>query len=122
MQNRLIFKGNVKEIDEYYKKSSILVLTSRFEGLPMTLLEGKAYQMPMVSFNIKTGPKECIINNRNGYLIKAFDLKEMEKKLSNLMEDESLRESFSKHSLDDTKKFSLEIIIDKWKDIFRKIM
>ena len=45
----------------------------------MTLLEGKAYQMPMVSFNIKTGPKECIINNRNGYLIKAFDLKEMEK-------------------------------------------
>lgn len=122
LQNRLIFKGNVRDIDEYYKKSSILVLTSRFEGLPMTLLEGKAYQMPMVSFDIKTGPKECIINNRNGYLIKAFDLKEMEEKLSNLMEDEGLRENFSKHSLDDTKKFSLEIIIDKWKDIFREIM
>lgn len=117
LKNRLTFKGNVKNIDEYYKKSSILVLTSRYEGLPMTLLEGKVYQMPMVSFDIKTGPKECIINNKNGYLIKAFDLKEMEEKLSMLMEDESLRKSFSEHSLDDTQKFSLESIINKWKYI-----
>jgi len=80
LEGRVILKGNVSNVDDYYKSSSIFVLTSRFEGLPMTLLETKPFKLPVVSFDIKTGPKECIIDKKNGYLIKEFDIEDMAKK------------------------------------------
>ena len=41
LEDRLILKGNVSNIEDYYKNSSLYVMTSRFEGLPMTLLRQK---------------------------------------------------------------------------------
>ena len=51
-----------------YKKSAIYVLTSLMEGLPMVLLEAKAYRLPIVSFDIETGPDEIVDDGVNGYL------------------------------------------------------
>lgn len=114
LEENLLLQGNIKNVQDYYKSSSMLVLTSRFEGLPMILLEGMANKLPMLSFNIKTGPKECIINNRNGFLVDEFDLKEMSNKICKLIEDKDLRMDFSKHSLDNFNKFNLEKITDSW--------
>lgn len=114
LEERLILKGNVSNVNEYYKNAGIFVLTSRYEGLPMTLLETKPYKLPIVSFDIKTGPKECIVNNENGYLVQAFDKKEMARKIEILMENDVLRKRFSNNALNDTKKFQLENVIKKW--------
>ena len=43
LEDKLILKGNVSNVEYYYKESSIFVMTSRFEGLPMVLLEAKCY-------------------------------------------------------------------------------
>ena len=42
-------------------------MTSRFEGLPMVLLEAQSYGLPIISFDCKTGPKEVVSDNYNGY-------------------------------------------------------
>ena len=114
LEERLILKGNVSDVNEYYKQAGIFVLTSRYEGLPMTLLETKPYKLPIVSFDIKTGPKECIVNNENGYLVQAFNKEEMVRKIENLIENEVLRKKFSNNALNDTKKFHLDTVIKKW--------
>ncbi|MGM9979691.1 MAG: glycosyltransferase family 4 protein [Clostridium sp.] len=121
LEEKVILKGNVSNVEAYYKTSSIFVLTSRYEGLPMTLLETKPFKLPIVSFDIKTGPNECILNNKNGYLIKAFDVKEMAEKINNLIENKELRKSFSNNALEDTEKFNLKNIIKKWTDILESI-
>lgn len=62
-----------KHIQEHYKNSSIFCLSSRFEGLPMVLIEAINFGLPIVSFNCETGPKEVIIDGSNGYLVNNFD-------------------------------------------------
>lgn len=114
--------GNVNDIDYRYKESAIFVMTSRFEGLPMTLLEAKYYKLPIVSFDIKTGPRECILDGVNGYLIKDGDISAMADKINCLIENDSLRISFSEHTLDDTIKFDLNEIINKWNCLIEKLV
>lgn len=121
LEERVILKGNVSNVDDYYKSSSIFVLTSRFEGLPMTLLETKPFKLPVVSFDIKTGPKECIIDKKNGYLIKEFEIEDMAEKIEMLIESKNLRKSFSENALNDIKKFELESIIKKWNNLLERI-
>ena len=89
-------------------------MTSRYEGLPLVLLEAKQYQLPIVSFNCPTGPSEIVLDSENGYLIDNFDTNEMSNKICKLIEDKELRGRFSENSLNDTEKFSKERILQQW--------
>ncbi|WP_446924827.1 glycosyltransferase, partial [Klebsiella pneumoniae] len=66
-------------IDSWYKKSSALAMTSRYEGLPMVLIEAKNFGVPAIAFDCQTGPVEIIDND--GYVIDYDDDKEYGNKL-----------------------------------------
>ncbi len=121
LEEKLILQGNVNNVEDFYKNASILVMTSRNEGLPMVLLEIKPYQIPAVSFDIKTGPRECIMDGINGYLVKSFDKLKMANRINELIEDEEKRLEFSKNVLRDTQKFSLDNVIKEWENILNAI-
>lgn len=122
LTDQLQLLGNVNNIDKYYKKSSIFVMTSRFEGLPMTLLEAKYYQLPIVSYDIKTGPKECITDGINGYLVEEDNISDMAEKIEELIENKEKRVGFSDKALIDVENFSLERIIKQWEELIEKVM
>ena len=115
------FMGNVKGIDNIYPNHGIYVMTSRYEGLPLVLLEAKQYGLPIVSFNCPTGPSEIVIDGENGYLINDFDIEEMSNKICKLIEDKELRGRFSENSLNDTEKFSKERILQQWIHLIEEI-
>ena len=96
-------------------------MTSRFEGLPMTLLEAKSYKMPIVSFDCPTGPSEIIRNNVNGYLVKANDIKEMSNKVNSVLQDDKKLKEFSDKAELDIEKFNINLIIDKWTSLLVSI-
>lgn len=108
------FMGNVRGIENIYPNHGIYVMTSRYEGLPLVLLEAKQYGLPIISFDCPTGPSEIVLDGENGYLIDNFDTEEMSNKISKLIENEKLREYFSKNSMNDTEKFSKEKILKQW--------
>ena len=108
-------------MEDYYKNSALYVMTSRFEGLPMTLLEAKNYKLPIVSFDCQTGPSEIIRNNVNGYLVKANDIKEMSNKINSLLQDDKKLKEFSNKAELDIEKFNLNSIIDKWTSLLVSI-
>lgn len=108
------FMGNVKGIENIYPNHGIYVMTSRYEGLPLVLLEAKQYGLPIVSFNCPTGPSEIVLDGENGYLIDNFDTNEMSNRVCGLIENEELRVSFSKNSMKDTEKFSKDKILKQW--------
>ncbi len=122
LTGRLQLLGNVKNVDEYYKKSSVFVMTSRFEGLPMTLLEAKNYKLPIVSYDIKTGPRECIQHGINGYLVEDGNAKDMAEKIEKLIVDRDMRKDFSEKALMNVEKFSLEKIIYEWNKLIEEVM
>ena len=121
LENKLILKGNVSNVEEYYKNSSLYVMTSRFEGLPMTLLEAKTYKLPIVSFNCLTDPSEIVKNNINGYLINPENVEAMSNKLNILMNDENKLKEFSNNAQIDIEKFKLKPIIEKWGNLLIKL-
>ena len=64
---------------------------------------------------------ECIIDKKNGYLIKEFNIEDMAEKIEMLIENKDLRKSFSENALNDIKKFELESIIKKWNNLLERI-
>ncbi len=117
IKNKVILKGNVNNIYELYNKYAIMVMTSRHEGLPMVLLEAKAKKLPLVSFDIESGPSEIIRDNIDGFLIAPFDIDEMSKKICMLIENPELRQKFSNNAYGNIDKFKKETIIAKWIDL-----
>ena len=58
-----------KNVIPLYQSASYYCLSSRFEGLPMVLLEAQACGLPCIAFDCDTGPSEIIKNRINGYLV-----------------------------------------------------
>lgn len=122
LEEQVILLGNVNNIEDYYKQSSIYVLTSRFEGFGLVLTEAKSYKLPCVSFRCPAGPAEIISDDANGYLIDCFDVEAMAIKICDLIEDEQLRVKFSDKALEDTEKFEVGVVAKQWEKLFEELM
>ena len=116
LENNVILEGNVANITDYYKKAAMFVLTSRYEGFGLVLTEAKNVGLPCVSFRCPCGPAEIIEDGVNGYLIDCFDVDSMAEKINELIENDEKRKEFSNKALVGTEKFSLENVIEQWKE------
>lgn len=121
LNGQLILTGRMENVNSYLEKAQIYVMTSRIEGLPMCLLEAKAFQLPCVSFDIPTGPNEMIEEGVNGYLIKAFDCRDMALKLDSLMKDDALRRQFSESARNHMEKFQMESVLRNWNAVLETV-
>ncbi|CGG67284.1 glycosyl transferase [Streptococcus pneumoniae] len=119
--SRVHFKGNVKGTENIYPGHAIYVMTSRYEGLPLVLLEAKQYGLPIVSFDCPTGPSEIILDGENGYLIENFDVKQMSQKIIELIRNDELRLRFSRNAMLDTDKFNKKRIIEQWIELIEEM-
>jgi len=115
--NQLAFYKPVKNIETVLCNSSIFVLTSYYEGLPMSMLEAKAYGLPIVSFDCPTGPSEIISNGQNGDLIPCYDIKAMAQKINELICSMEKRKYYKYNSKVGWEKFSLVNVIKQWRDL-----
>ena len=121
LQDKLVIKGLEKNQDLIYGDKGIYVMTSRYEGLPLVLLEAQQYKLPIVSFRCPTGPSEIVESGVNGYLIDCYDVEEMSNRLLELMNDKELRNRFSSHAKDNMEKFNKDRIIHQWIDLIEEV-
>lgn len=101
-------------IEVYLNRASIFCLSSRFEGLPMVLLEAQAFALPSVCFDCYTGPAEVIINGVNGFLVNDNDLAGFAARIMQLANDERLRETMGLHALSRASDFQPQNILSRW--------
>ena len=109
--------GMCSNLAEKYKEYSMYVLPSYREGLPLVLLEAKANRLPIVSFDIMTGPREIVRDGIDGILVAPYDLEEMGNAICSLIENEELRNSMSHRSQENVEKFSKATILKQWCDL-----
>ncbi len=83
LQNKIKLVGYLKNPFPYIYQSKILILTSKFEGLPNILLEGQYLRKYIISTDCPTGPKEILLNGKAGDLIKIGDYKKLSFLISN---------------------------------------
>lgn len=108
-------------IAAYYLDSSIYLMTSRNEGLPMVLIEAMECGLPCISFDCPTGPSDIIDNNYNGKLVEAFDMKGMVDSLLLLTGDDQLRTQMGINAAKSVEKFSVHKIKSRWQEFLNSI-
>ena len=122
LDNQLILKGDVNNITDLYSEYAFLVLTSYREGLPLVLLEAKASKLPLISFDIATGPSEIIRNNIDGILVEPYDIDKMADAINKLIKEEALRKEMSKNSRENIEKFRKENILRQWIELVNSLV
>ncbi|MDO5664832.1 MAG: glycosyltransferase family 4 protein [Bacteroidia bacterium] len=114
--------STTKNIVEQYKQASVMVMSSRYEGLPLVLIETMASGLPIVSFDCQTGPAEIVEHNKTGILVPALNVEKLAEALDEVMEDGQKRKTFSENALLRAKLFDLHRIVDLWENLFREIL
>ena len=81
------------DIVSEYAASSMLVMSSHYEGFPMVLIEGMACGLPAVSFDYKCGPRDIIRDGVDGFIARDGDVADLAGKMLLVIGDEQLRRS-----------------------------
>ena len=102
--------------------SSIFVLSSRYEGLPLVLGEAMANGIAPVAFACPCGPRDMITNGKNGLLVENGNIEQLAKQICYLIENENIRIEMGRQAKIRAKDFTMEAISQQWKSLFEELM
>lgn len=122
IEDQVFFHPPEKKIEEKYAESSIFVLSSRYEGFGMVLIEAMSLGIPCVSFNCNYGPSDIIKNKEDGFLIENGNEKEFAEKLQQLMKDENLRLQMGEKARENVQRFLPQNVVKQWDELFKKLI
>mgnify|MGYP003289914380 CR=1 FL=1 len=110
-----------KKIEATLQESSVLCLTSEYEGSALALLEAMHYKIPVMSYNI-LGISDSITDCFNGFVVEPFgDINKYAEKLSGLLESEDLRETMGNNAAKILQQFSKMKVMPLWDNLFQEL-
>lgn len=119
--SRCHLNGPVEDVVKIYLESSIFVLSSRFEGFGMVLVEAMACGLPVVSFDCPAGPDEIITDGVDGLLVSSGDVHALAEKLMVLMSDENLRRRLGQKALQTAQRYDMANLANQWTALFDRV-
>lgn len=117
MDKNIIFKGNVSNVNYELNKADIFVLSSVYEGLPMTILEAMACGMPIISTDVG-GVKDIVTNN--GIVVPSNNEDEMCNAINLLFNNKKMRDEMGKKSLENVMKYSVQQCSSEYEKVYYK--
>ena len=121
MQLKNIYFEGFQTPDVYYKEAKIFLMTSLYEGFPMTLVEAMQYGCVPVVFNSFAAVNDIIDDRNNGIIIQAFDDKDYINAVVDLAIDPESLDYYAEAAKVKARQFDLNIIVDKWFSLFREL-
>lgn len=117
-RNRCHLYGPTVDIEREYLNSSIFVLSSRFEGFGMVVVEAMACGLPVIAFDCPCGPKDIITDGVNGILVKNGNVDELANSIILLANSPDLAQKFQFNALNRSHDYDMDIVAAKWKCLF----
>ena len=117
LSGRIALRGETTRIGEEMVTSSALLLSSRWEGMPMVVLEALECGLPVVAFDI-TAIRPLVTNDVEGLIVPAFDVVMFAEAMKRIAENEALRKDFGKAAVTKASKFDVECIAKQWEKLF----
>ena len=104
-----------------YSRSSVLVMSSNYEGFGMVLVEAMACSVPVVAFACQCGPKDIIQDGINGLLVKDGDIEGLANAMMRLMENEEERKAMGRNARRVTETYSEASVMKRWMELFNSL-
>ncbi|MEK4909404.1 glycosyltransferase [Niallia sp. FSL M8-0099] len=118
VHDKIVYRGELlgTNLNKHFFESSVYIMTSRWEGFGLVLVEAMSFGLPVIAF-MQSGSKEILDGGKFGILIENGNINDMVLHLESLIYDENLRKSFQEKSLKRVKDFNEKSIINKWEEI-----
>lgn len=120
LQETVKLNGPTKNIGQEYSESSMIVMSSHYEGFPMVMIEAMACGLPAVSFDFKCGPRDIIKEGENGLVVTDGDIDGLAEAMMTLMRDDELRKRMGEEAKKVVETFSESKVMDKWVRLYEE--
>jgi glycosyltransferase involved in cell wall biosynthesis len=122
LYNNVFLMGHSDRLDDELAKASFFVLSSRFEGLPMVLIEAMSHALPAVSFDCPTGPADVISDGVDGLLVPPEDVDALARGMLRLVEDPELRADLGTAAVKTATDYAPGRVHPQWETLFAELL
>ena len=119
---RVEFLGFRQDVNELMSKAEVYCLSSRVEGLPMSLIESMQAGCCCVAFDCLTGPSEIIQDGVSGLLANAEDFNSLAEKLKVVLNDSKLRRELAHNAPKAVDEYLSYNVASRWERLFKQIL
>ena len=109
-------------IENKYLESSICVLSSRYEGFSLVIIESMACGVPVVSFDCPYGPRNIIKDGEDGILVDYLSISNLANGICKLIEKENLRRQMGRNARRNVLRFSKDKVLSMWDELFKILL
>ncbi|WP_329084132.1 glycosyltransferase family 4 protein [Streptosporangium sp. NBC_01469] len=122
LRDNVTLMGRTDRLDEELAKASFYVLSSRFEGLPMVMIEAMTQALPVVAFDCPTGPADVLTPEVDGLLVPPRDVGALAAAMIRLIEDRGLRERMGAAAAVTARDYTPDVIMPLWENLFAELL
>jgi glycosyltransferase involved in cell wall biosynthesis len=123
LESRVHFLGFEPDVRRWMQAADGLVLSSRWEGLPLALLEAAACELPAIATNVP-GTREVILDGETGLLARVGDANSLSMAMTRMMrmpvEERSAMGARARRLVSES--FSLRSVLDRWEALYRDLL
>ena len=119
---RVLIEPFRKNISEEYQKASVFVLSSRYEGFGLVLIEAMSQRCACVACDYKTRQADIITDGVDGLLCRTDDVDDLTLKMNKILSDSILRNSIQLHSADKLEQYQESVIAEKWNSLLNSLI
>lgn len=121
LKDQVEFLGIVKDKNSFYSRINLLLILSRYEGMPLTALEALCAGIPIISSNVGVMNK-IVIDNENGFIIDNWNLKRIIEIIKELVNEPARLKLLSRNAKQKSKEFSIENMSVRYVELIKKLI
>jgi len=122
VQDKVSFLGDRTDVPQLLAQSQIFILTSHYEGLPISILEAMRAGLPVIATKVNGIPEE-VEHGKTGLLVSDKDVKEVAKALSILIESPELRQQMGEAARKKfLEEFTIERMLDETRIVYEQVL
>lgn len=122
LQDSFLICPPAGNIQDKYKDASIYVLSSRYEGFGMVLMEAMSCGVPSVSFTCPCGPSDIVKDGEDGFLVPVGDVEMLAERICRLIENDELRKAMGQNARNNMQRYSVDKVMKEWEKLFERLL
>lgn len=120
--NSVFLHPSTSDIAKEFSNSSIFVMSSRYEGFGLVLIEAMSCGLPCISFDCPYGPRNIIKDKHDGILVKGKNIYNLAESLKLLISDTDIRKKYGLNALKSVNRFDKHSIMEQWINLISNLL